>query len=107
MYTNDKFFYKEETPIVPKELKKSVVNEAVDLLFPTADSKQKRLVAQYVRKQYSQLNCCVLYSKSKKFCNFCRKLDLDIVDIGTQEVVITENGSIRYTKNYKNMPMPT
>ena len=84
---------KKSTPIP-----ETVCNQAIKKMFPSLKDERKReKLIQFISSQYKELNCCVLYRISADFNELCRRLGLDP---GDQEVIIREDFSIAYSKNF-------
>lgn len=93
------------TPHVRKEISGEICHKAIDLMFPdlpTCSAKRDKLIT-FIKERFGNLDCCVLYQKSKNFNELCNKLSLDP---GTKEVIILGDYSVFYSANYHVPPLP-
>lgn len=82
---------------------KKVIIRAINLISRGKKIPEAKLneIVKYLQEKYSKLNCCVLWERDYELTHLLRKAG---IDIGNQEVIIGEWGSLRYSEKYVNIP---
>lgn len=79
--------------------------QVLKLLFPQglSDFQQNELI-KYIHVTYERLHCCVLYKIDSEFKGLLTFLGIDPEILKKQEVIITQNFTIRYSDDYDIAP---
>ena len=98
---------KEERNLTESE--KRILNkkskQVLKLLFPQGLTNfQENELLDYIQATYKSLHCCVLYEIDTEFKGLLTSLGIDPDLLKKQEVIITQNFTIRYTDDYVRDP---